>query len=210
MEPEPFRDAKVELLRAVKNPSPEEVEKYTIRARYSSGKIGSRKIPAYSEEDGVDASRNTETFAEATLFVENERWDGVPFILRTGKAMAEDRQEIRVHFKASRSGLFDENGSGEPDVLIIPFDGTGVGMSVSAASEEGGGLVGGELVAEFEEQKLPAYSMLILRALRGETTFFARGDEAEEAWRVVAPIMAAWNENRPPLREYPAGSEGPS
>lgn len=210
MEPEPFRDAKVELLRAVKKLSPEEVEKNTVRARYSSGEIGGRKIPAYSEEDGVEPSRNTETFAEATLFVENERWSGVPFLLRTGKAMAEDRQEIRVHFKASRSGLFDENGSGEPDVLIIPFDGTGVGMSVSAASEEGGGLVGGELVAEFEEQKLPAYSMLILRALRGETTFFARGDEAEEAWRVVAPIMAAWNENRPPLREYPAGSEGPS
>jgi len=209
-EPEPFRDKKLELLRAIKKMPSEEVEENTVRARYSSGEIEGRKVPAYSEEEGVEPSRNTETFAEATLHIENERWRGVPLLLRTGKAMAENRQEIRVHFKASQNSLFEdgESSNGDPNVLTIPFDGGAVGLSVNAA-KDGGGLARAEMAAEFEEQKLPAYATLLLRALRGDPTFFVRGDEAEESWRIVAPILEAWKEDRPPLREYPAGSEGP-
>lgn len=206
MEPEPFRDAKVELLRSIKRLSPEEVEKNTVRARYSSGEIGGREVPAYSEEEGVDASRDTETFAEVILHIDDERWDGIPFLLRTGKAMAKDRQEMRVHFKEPRSKLFE---GGEPNVLTLPFDGTGLGLPVNVAKDNGG-IAAARLAAELGGQELPPYAMLLLRALRGDPTFFARGDEAEESWRVVEPIMAAWGENRPPLREYPAGSQGPS
>ncbi|MBA2691930.1 MAG: glucose-6-phosphate dehydrogenase [Rubrobacter sp.] len=205
---EDVREEKMNLLRAIRKPSPEEAGENTVRARYSSREIGGREIPAYSEEEGVDASQNTETFAEITLHIDNERWAGVPFLLRAGKAMAEDRQEIRIHFKASRSPLFE---GGEPNTLTLPFDGGEAGLSMNAAADgDIGGLAEARLAAEFETQKLPAYSMLLLRALRGETTFFVRGDEAEESWRVVEPIMDAWKENLPPLREYPAGSEGPS
>lgn len=205
MEPEPFRDAKLEILRSIKKLSPEEVEANTVRARYASGEIEGREVPAYADEEGVDASRNTETFAEAILRIDNERWEGVPFHLRTGKAMARDRQEMRVYFKDSRSNLFE---GGEPNMLTIPFDGAEVGLSVNAM-EDDGGLAAADLAAKVEKQELPAYGMLLLRALRGDPAFFVRGDEAEESWRVVEPIMDAWSEGRPPLLEYPAGTEGP-
>lgn len=206
MDAKDFRDGKVELLRAIKKLSPEEVERRTIRARYSSGEIEGREVPAYADEEGVDPSRNTETFAEATLRIDNERWAGVPFLLRTGKAMSENRQEIRVHFKEPRSSLFE---GGSPNILTLPFEGGEVGLDINAAKDSGG-LAEAKLAAELGKQELPAYAMLLLRALRGDPTFFARGDEAEESWRVVAPIMDAWKDNRPPLGEYPAGSEGPA
>lgn len=208
MDAETFRDRKVELLRSIRKLSPEEVEERTLRARYSSGEIGGRKIPAYKDEEGVDDSRGAETFAQVTFEIENERWSGIPFTLRTGKALAKDRQEVRVHFKGSEGSLFEGD---EPNVLTLSLEGGKLGLTLNA-TEEGDGLQLQEtkLAARLPEQRLPAYSLLLLRALRGEATFFVRDDEAEESWRVVEPILKSWGENRPPLREYPAGSDGPA
>lgn len=209
MEAKPFRDRKVELLRSIKKLSTGEVEKQTSRARYSAGRIGAREVPAYSEEEGVDPSRNTETLAEITLHIDNERWSGVPFTLRAGKALAKDRQEVRVFFEKPRSSAF--GGGGAPNVLTLPLGDGEVELTTNTAEDGSvGGLARTEFTARFEEQSLPAYSHLLLRALRGEPAFFVRGDEAEESWRVVEPVLEAWEEGRPPLREYPAGSEGPA
>src|SRR5690606_29873410 len=94
-----FRDRKVDVLRAIRRLSPDEVERMTTRARYSAGKIGDRDIPAYADEPGVDPARETETFAQITLWIDNLRWAGVPFVLRTGKALARDRREIVIRFR---------------------------------------------------------------------------------------------------------------
>ena len=111
------RDRKVDVLRAVKSMTPEEVHRHTVRARYGAGHIADSAIAAYVEEEGIDPARRTETFVEAAFSIENRRWNGVPFVLRTGKALARDRQEIVIHFKPAlhaaldRKVLFDRIGS---------------------------------------------------------------------------------------------------
>ena len=94
-----LRGRKVDFLRAVRRMSPEEAGRLTVRGRYTSGKIGARAVPSYIDEPGIESERQTETFAQVTLFVDNWRWSGVPFTLRTGKALAKPRQEIIVRFK---------------------------------------------------------------------------------------------------------------
>ena len=106
MEPPPtfgeadFRSHKVALLRAVRRLVPDEIHQSSLRGRYSEGMIGSRKVPSYANEPGVDANRETETFAQVTLYIDNWRWAGVPFVLRSGKALGQDRREIAIHFKS--------------------------------------------------------------------------------------------------------------
>ena len=94
-----LRDRKMALLRAVRRLSPEEVGRHAVRARYAAGLVGDREVPAYAEEEGVDPGQETETFAQITLSVDNRRWSGVPFVLRTGKALARDRHEVSVRFR---------------------------------------------------------------------------------------------------------------
>ena len=94
-----FRDVRVEALRAVATPTAERMRSDTVRARYTDGAIGSRQVPSYVDEPGVDPSRNTETYASLTLDVDNPRWDGVPFTLRSGKALPADSAEIAIHFR---------------------------------------------------------------------------------------------------------------
>jgi glucose-6-phosphate 1-dehydrogenase len=91
-----LRDRKLDVLRAVRRLSPEEVESHTVRARHGAGRIGGRDIPAYVEEEGVDPTRETETFAQVTLMIDYWRWAGVPFVLRTGKALGKERFEAAV------------------------------------------------------------------------------------------------------------------
>ncbi|MGH3088138.1 MAG: glucose-6-phosphate dehydrogenase, partial [Rubrobacteraceae bacterium] len=192
MDAKDFRDKKVELLRSVKKLSPEEVERQSVRARYSSGSIDGREVSAYTREDGVNPSRDTETFAEITLRIDDERWSGTPFTLRTGKALAENRQEIRAHFGETSGSPFED---GEANVLALPFAGDGLYLTINTAADGNARYLSrAELAAKFAEQKLPAYGHLLLRALRGDPAFFVRGDEAEESWRVVEPILEAWKE----------------
>lgn len=202
-----LRDRKVEALRAVKSLSSDEVACRTVRARYGAGWIGDRKVPAYVHEKGVDPRRGTETFVEVRLEVDNDRWRGVPFILRTGKALAEDRGEIVVRFRPACSfsrGLME---APRPNALKLRAAPDRVSLSLN---------IGGpadptdpaevELRAELVSQDPPVYASLLLAVLEGDPTFFVRADEAEESWRIVEPILDAWKEGRVPLLEYPAGS----
>ena len=125
-----LRDRKVELLRAVRRLSPEEVERQTVRARYASGRVGDREIPAYVEEEGVDPDRQTETFVRVTLFVDNPHWSGVPFVLRTGKALARKRAEISVHFKPVPHFAFGQRTQPEPNVLRLGLDPDRISLGV--------------------------------------------------------------------------------
>ena len=206
-----LRDRKIDVLRAIRRLSPEEVQRQTVRARYGPGKIGERVIPAYVEEEGVDPARETETFAQVTLMIDNLRWAGVPFVLRTGKALASNRGEIAVHFKPVPHLPFQRAADPRPNVLRLQLgpDRITLNMNVNGPYDPFD-LEQIELRADFAPQDFfSAYERLFLDLLEGNTTLFIRADEAEESWRVVQPILEGWENGLVPLLEYPAGSYGP-
>lgn len=207
-----LRDRKMDVLRAIRRLSPEEVQRHSVRARYGPGKIGERLIPAYAEEEGVDPERETETFAQVTLMIDNLRWAGVPFVLRTGKALARNRGEIAVYFKAVPHLPFQRASDPRPNVLRLQLgpDRIALTMNINGPYDPFD-LEQIELRADFAPQDFfSAYERLFVDLLEGNTTLFIRADEAEESWRVVEPILEGWAQGLVPLLEYPAGSNGPA
>jgi glucose-6-phosphate 1-dehydrogenase len=206
-----LRDRKIDVLRAIRQLSPEEVQRHTVRACYSPGQIGDRIIPAYADEEGVNPERETETFAQITLMIDNLRWAGVPFVLRAGKALARSRGEIAVHFKPVPHLAFQRANDPQPNVLRLQLgpDRITLNMNINGPYDPFD-LEQIELSADFAPQNFfSAYERLFFDLLEGNTTLFIRGDEAEESWQVVKPILDAWEKGVVPLLEYPAGSDGP-
>jgi len=204
-----LRDRKVALLRSVRSPVEEDVARASRRARYTAGRIGGRELPDYVDEPGVDPARDTETYAEMAFFVDNWRWSGVPFRLRSGKALGRDRREVVVHFKQVPHLPFA--GGAEPDVLRLTLDPDSIAIAINL---NGAGdpfdLEREELAVDLVSQELPPYSLLLLEVLEGDPTLSIRGDEAEECWRIVEPVLAAWANGVVPLEDYAAGSSGPA
>jgi len=206
-----LRDRKADVLRAVRRLSREDIQRHTVRARYGAGSIGGRKVPAYAEEEGVDARRGTETFAQAILRIDNWRWSGVPFLLRAGKALARDRREISVHFRSVPHMVFGWSVDPADNVLRFQLEPDRMSLEVNINGPGDSFLLErAELDAELAPQELPAYARLLLDVLEGDPTFSIRGDEAEESWRIVEPILKTWETVEVTLREYAAGSSGPS
>jgi glucose-6-phosphate 1-dehydrogenase len=205
-----LRDAKVAALRSVRPMTADDVARRTSRARYGPGRIGGRDLPAYVDEDGVDGDRSTETFAAVELHVDTDRWRGVPFRLRTGKALAADRHEIRFTFRPTGSTLFGPQGAQPVNHLTMAIDPDRlvVGLALNG-SHDPTVVEPAELTAECGPSDLPTYARLLLDVFDGDPAFSIRGDEVEESWRVVEPILAAWGDGAVPLLEYPAGSAGP-
>jgi glucose-6-phosphate 1-dehydrogenase len=208
LDAESFRSVRVEALRAVATPPVERMRSTTVRARYISGAIGSRQVPSYVDEPGVDPARDTETYAALTLDVNNPRWSGVPFTIRSGKALGRASAEIAVHFRPLPPYLTDQWPGVEPNVLRIGLTEPYVRMSTT--------LNGPDRTAEQRQLEtrtspppLTAYAHLIRDMLHNDPMLFIRGDEAEESWRVVDPVMQAWATGAVPMQEYPAGGVEP-
>ena len=206
-----LRDRKVDVLRSVRPLGPEDVGSRTRRARYRAGRIGDRAIPAYVDEEGVTPEHGTETFAEVVLELDSWRWTGTRFRLRTGKALGKDRNEIAVRFRAVPHHPFDRLQEPfpnllrfglEPQNLSLELTGTGPGATLS--------LVPLVMSAELQPPELPAYARILLEVLAGNATLSIRGDEAEQAWRIVTPVLEGWARDLAPLEEYDAGSDGPT
>lgn len=216
MEPPPelteaeFRDRKIQLLRDIRIVSPNEMRTHTSRGRYTAGRIQGRRVCSYIEEAGVDPRRRTETFAQIRLFIDNQRWKGVPFVLRTGKAMKENRQELMVFFRPSTLSTFGSERAVKSNRLRLGLSQDQVGLILNV-NGPGNPLEADpvELNTKLAPEPMSAYASLILDVLHGEPIFFIRNDEAEAAWRVIDPIVAAWNKNLVPLRSYRAGTSGP-
>ncbi len=205
-----LRDRKVELLRAVAHLTPSDVAARTSRARYTAGRAGDRELPDYVDEPGVDPARGTETLAEVTLFVDNDRWRGVPFRLRTGKALATDRRQIAVHFRPVPDLVFGQDGDPPANRLAVEMDPDR--MTVDIALNGAGDpfcLEAAQLELTLAPQDVSAYARLLVEAIRGDPVLSIRGDEAEECWRIVKPVLEQWERGEPPLLTYPAGSSGP-
>lgn len=205
---ESVRDARVAVLRAIPTPTLDWSRQNSIRASYAAGTIGDRVVPAYVDEPGVDPRRKTETFAQLTLEVANWRWEGTPFTLRSGKALARDRAEVAIHFRPVPGRLF-EGQALTNNVLRIGLMEPTVHLSVNNRRSDG----------QFDEKvftldipppKHAAYANLLMSMLHGRQIVAIRADETEEMWRIVEPVLAAWAGDEVPLLEYPAGSDGPT
>ncbi|SDD89409.1 glucose-6-phosphate dehydrogenase [Actinokineospora iranica] len=206
-----LRERKADVLRAVRTPTAAQTARDTVRARYTAGRAGNRDVVDYTAERGVDPDRGTETFAAMTCWIDNWRWAGVPFRLRSGKALGAARSEIAIRFRDVPHLVFGQGHEPEPNVLRMVLDPDRVELSLNL---NGAGdpfdLEPACLGTDLAAQELPAYARLLLDVLDGDTTLSVGGAEAEEAWRIVDPVLATWSTETPPLLEYPAGSSGPS
>ena len=163
------------------------------RARYTAGTLADgREVGAYADEEGVDPARCTETFAEVVLELDHPRWDGTRFVLRAGKALARRRKLVLLRFRGG--GELEVGIDGPKDVVL---------RLAGAAGEPL------ELRAPAPGEGLPPYAHVLLDVLGDTSTLSVGGDEAEQAWRVVAPVLLAWQAGEVPLEEYAAGSAGP-
>lgn len=205
-----FREATTAVLRAthVWNDDPVSASR---RARYTAGTVGAVTMPSYVDEPGVDRDRGTETLAEATFEVRNARWAGVPFTLRSGKAIGDPRQVISVRFRPVRhlpSGFTGTADGAELRFWLGP-DRMDLEINVNGADDPLE-LERATLSTEFGEGALRAYAEVLSSILDGDPMLAVRGDAAEQCWRIVDPIARAWQQDEVPLEEYPAGSAGPA
>jgi glucose-6-phosphate 1-dehydrogenase len=205
-----LRDRKVDVLRSLRPLSEDDILRHTRRARYTSGLIDGVPVPAYVDEDGVDPVHGTETFAEMELWLDNWRWRGTTFRLRTGKALGRDRKEVAVHFRPVPHLPRGVHGDPRPNVLRLGLEPESVAVEMSGVGPRAHTLVPLTLRAELEPAELPAYGRLLLDVFNRDPALSIRGDEAEESWRVVTPVLAAWAKDLVPLQDYVAGSDGPA
>lgn len=208
IDPYSFRGARVEALRAVATPSADRMRSDAIRARYTAGRIGTRQVPSYVDEPGVDPSRNTETYASLTLEVDSPRWAGVPFTLRSGKAMPADSAEIAIHFRPLPRFMLDRWPGVEPNVLSLGLTQPYVRLA-TAINGPDQRAERRQLELQSTASKRTAYANLILEMVHNDPTLFIRGDEAEESWRIIDPVMKAWSSGAVAMQEYAAGTAPP-
>ena len=204
------RAAKAQVLRACR-PWDDDPVGSGRQARYTHGSIDGREVPDYTAEPGVDPERNTETLAELIVQVDNWRWSGVPFRLRSGKALRERRKEVLVTFKPVPHLPIGLEGKPIPDQLRLTMgpDRMALEMNVNGPDDP---LVLDRisLATDLNPGRLPAYGEVLAGILDGDPLLSVRGDSAEECWRIVDPVLQAWREGKVPMDEYAAGSDGPS
>jgi glucose-6-phosphate 1-dehydrogenase len=213
---ETVRDEKLKVLQALKPMTTEDVATETVRGRYAAGVVHGAPVASYAEDLGHDDS-HTETFVALRTEVQNWRWAGVPFYLRTGKRMARRTSEIIVVFKAPPHAMFPHSeGVTEPNRLHIQVQpDEGMRLHLTAKEPGPGGIrlrpVSLDLsYATAFEQRLPdAYERLLMDVIKGNPTLFMRRDEVEAAWTWVEPILTAWATSPGRPDAYPAGSTGP-
>jgi glucose-6-phosphate 1-dehydrogenase len=160
-----LRYRKVDVLRSIRPLSPEDTVHRTRRARYARGQIGEQAVPAYTEEEGVDPERRTETFAEIHLELDNWRWAGTIFRLRTGKALCRDRKEVAVRFRPVPHLPFEHQGQARPNVLRFGLERESVVLELSGTGPRSGTLVPITLATHLEAPELPPYAQLLVDIL---------------------------------------------
>jgi len=214
-----IRDEKLKIIRCLKTIDSSSVQSMTVRGQYSEGSVDQKLVPGYLQEDDADAKSDTETFVAIKAEIENNRWQGVPFYLRTGKRMSNRYSEIVIQFKPVIFKFIDV----DPNVLnnnqlvirLQPNEGIKMNlMNKVPGLSEGTSLqnVGLNLSFEeaFEDHRSPsAYERLLLDVTRGDQTLFMRSDELNGAWEWVDGIIDGWEKTKQPVHKYRAGSTGP-
>ena len=211
-----LRDEKVKVLRSIRPIPHDAVDRHAFRAQYAAGSVDGTALPGYLDEAGVGAHSLTETFVAAKFYIDNWRWRGVPFFLRTGKRLAQSFAVIALRFRHPPQLLFHEAGASglDPNWIVLSMQPNecmhielhaklpGVGMNTRIV----------RLNASYRQSPattMEAYKTLLLEVIEGERSLFLRFDEVEWAWRVVDPILRHWAGNRDGIATYAAGSWGP-
>lgn len=212
------RNRKVDVLRAMRKFDPEDIQKNAVRGQYGKGWMEGKEVPGYREEPGVDPDSNTETFAAIKFFVDNWRWHGVPFYLRTGKRMHQSSSVITIQFKDVPHMIFPaETIEGwQQNRLIISIQ-----PEMSIRIQVQGKRPGLDMILNpvdlifdysgtYKGESPEAYETLLLDTMLGDQTLFMRGDQVEAAWDLLMPILTAWGGKKSlSFPNYPADSWGP-
>jgi len=233
LDAEAIRNQKVEVLRALQHPDPNEISLSSVRAQYGAGTIEGQRALGYLDEEGVAADSDTETFVALRTSIDNWRWSGVPFLLRHGKRMKQRFTEVQVQFRTPPVQLFNrppEMSEQEynrllrdgalcqirPNVLTLrlqPHEAIRLSFGVK---QPGGSMAMTPATMDFDYQEHfgqappDAYERLLADAILGDQTLFLRGDEIEASWAYADAVLAGWKlPGAPPLRVYDAGSWGP-
>jgi glucose-6-phosphate 1-dehydrogenase len=214
---EAIRDEKVKVMRSLRRFTPEEVAEHVVRGQYLAGEINGKTVQGYREEPRVNPNSTTETYVAAKLFIDNFRWAGVPFYIRTGKRMAVKSTEIIVQFKDVPMNLyFNKSGRLGPNLLVIhiqPDEGVTLQLNAKRSGTKGGIVpIAMEFCRGCEDGVNPpeAYERLLYDCMCGDSTNFTRWDEVATAWKFIDPISEAWvHDQSIPLATYAAGSMGP-
>jgi glucose-6-phosphate 1-dehydrogenase len=212
------RGQKVQVFRSIRPMTVDEVAKRTVRGQYGPGKAGGNPVPGYRQEPHVSPGSVTETYVAVEFYVNNWRWAGVPFYIRTGKRLARQVSEIRVHFKRTPQALFagtprEQLGPNVITLRIQPDDGISIAFDVKRPGEHMRALTvdaNFSYESAFGSKGPPAYETLLLDSMRGDPTLFTHRDEVEAEWRIITPIEEAWAKlPAPAFPNYAAGSDGP-
>jgi len=218
VKPEEIRDEKVKVLKAIEAMTPDEVMKNTVRGQYAAGTVNGEKVPGYCDEPDVASDSHTETYVAAKLEIDNWRWAGVPFYLRTGKRLKKHATEVAMEFKEVPHLPFMATNARElgPNFLIVrvqPDEGISLRFGAKVPGQEFNVRsvnLDFAYAETFAEPPADAYERLLLDALTGDPTLFIRSDEVRQAWRICDPILQAWKEQKAPVEKYKAGAWGPS
>lgn len=211
-----IRDEKLKVLRALKPFTAESVVRDVVRGQYRAGSVGGQQVPGYLQEAKVPADSRCETFVALRTEIQNWRWAGVPFYLRTGKRLGARDAQIVINFRQVPHAIFP--GAQRANRLIIklqPEDGLELELLAAKGGAPGEALAPVSLDLDFDKAfsgaaRVGAYERLLLDAIAGKLNLFVRSDEQEQAWRWVGPILDAWTASEEPPRPYTAGSWGPA
>lgn len=219
LDAEGIRDEKTKVLRAMRKVSVDEAPQFSVRAQYGRGFVAGKPAPAYREEDGVNPQSTTETYSAFKFYIDNWRWAGVPFYLRSGKRLPKRVSEVAIQFKPVPHLLFGQTASDqlEPNVLVLKIQ-PDEGITLRFGAKLPGQSIHIRWVnmdfrygTSFGVKPPEAYERLIHDCLRGDATLFARRDGVEAAWKVIMPYLEAWRQSsEKSLPLYDAGSQGPA
>ncbi len=213
-----IRDEKSKVVRSIRPITHEEVESAAVGGQYGPGAVAGESVAGYREEERVDPASSTPTYAAVRFFVDNWRWAGVPFYLRTGKRLPRKVTEVAIQFKRAPHMLFRQDAGilSDPNVLIVRVQ-PDEGITLRFKAKIPGQAIKIRNVSmdfdygsSFGRSSPPAYERLLLDALVGDSTLFARGDEVESSWRLLMPLLEVWDGTAAPrFPNYEAGSWGP-
>ncbi|MBN8760332.1 MAG: glucose-6-phosphate dehydrogenase [Thiobacillus sp. SCN 64-35] len=217
LEADALRDEKVKVLRSIRPISKRAVHAHAVRAQYARGSVGGQSVVGYQQEENVEPNSITETFVATKFYIDNWRWRGVPFYLRTGKRLAKQTSMIAIRFKHPPQQLFRETPieTIAPNWVLLsiqPEESMRMEIHVKQPGLDMDTRVM-QMNASFlktDEQTLDAYETLLLDVIEGDRSLFIRFDEVEWAWQVVDPILRHWTIEREFIPTYPAGTWGPS
>ena len=217
LDAEALRDEKVKVLRSIRPIPRQAVHAHAFRAQYRAGEEKGARVPGYLEEEGVDPHSTTETYAALKLYIDNWRWRGVPFYLRTGKRMAATHSLIAIRFRHPPQQLFSDTPIEQlkPNWLLLNISPNECmrfellvkqpGLTMRTQTERLDAST-----CTIGRDQIDAYEALILDVLSGDHSLFLRADEVEHAWRVVDPVLKLWATERDFIHTYDAGSWGPT